>query len=376
MSSDEDDYLSNKFLPNENTTSLKSATYSQLRKAAQKKAQSKNEQNRIKSRRQREIESREEGLSKSLFERAREEEEAGLSSGNKALSIMMKMGFKPGQALGNNDSLVKDIPNSSPPEKEASNQPTIEDTLNMHTKHKTEPLPLNEWAGKKGIGLGKRARSPSAAERLAKMAKMAEEMDHRNFRERARDDYNNRRAEGRLGVYSSRYLHAFIQWYNVLHFFILSDPLAPAQLTCATLDEQMGKSFNVLWLNPNNPNTFPQGLMDALYNTGNPATIANDAGDSIQSRLRKQMQADSLQPIDDAEPATNTKSLIPTEDQYGSEVLEEATQFLRLQAQDRLHLVLSYLRDKHAYCFWCGVKYDSEEEIQSQCPGSDEDDHD
>jgi hypothetical protein len=203
--------------------------------------------------------------------------------------------------------------------------------------------------GKKGIGLGKRARSPSAAERLAKMAKMAEEMDHRNFRERARDDYNNRRAEGRL---------------------------APAQLTCATLDEQMGKSFNVLWLNPNNPNTFPQGLMDALYNTGNPATIANDAGDSMQSRLRKQMQADSLQPIDDAEPATNTKSLIPTEDQYGSEVLEEATQFLRLQAQDRLHLVLSYLRDKHAYCFWCGVKYDSEEEIQSQCPGSDEDDHD
>ena len=37
------------------------------------------------------------------------------------------------------------------------------------------------------------------------MAKMAEEMDHRDFRERARDDYNNRRAEGRLGVYPSRF---------------------------------------------------------------------------------------------------------------------------------------------------------------------------
>jgi len=179
------------------------------------------------------------------------------------------------------------------------------------------------------------------------MAKMAEEMDHRDFRERTRDDYNNRRAEGRL---------------------------APAQLTCATLDEQMGKSFNVLWLNPNNPNTFPRGLLDALYNTDNLTTIVNDTGESVQSRLRKQMQADSLQPIDDEE--TNAKSLIPAEDQYGSEVLEEATQFLRLQAQDRLHLVLSYLRDKHAYCFWCGVKYDSEEEIGSQCPGPDEDDHD
>ena len=159
MSSDEDDYLSNKFLPHDNASSSKPSTYSQLRKAALRKAQLKNEQNRIKSRRQREIESREEGLSKSLFERAKEEE-AGMGSGNKALSIMMKMGFKPGQALGNNDHLVNDIPNSSPPENDAegepqqidstSNRPTIGEALpvmNIHTKHKVEPLPLNEWAG-------------------------------------------------------------------------------------------------------------------------------------------------------------------------------------------------------------------------------------
>ena len=91
------------------------------------------------------------------------------------------------------------------------------------------------------------------------------------------------------------------------------------------------KKFNVLWLNPNNPNTFPRGLLDALYNTGNLTTIVNDTGESVQSRLRKQMQADSLQPIDDKELTTNAKSLKPAEDQYGSEVLEEATQFLRLQ---------------------------------------------
>jgi hypothetical protein len=90
------------------------------------------------------------------------------------------------------------------------------------------------------------------------------------------------------------------------------------------------EKFNVLWLNPNNPNTFPRGLLDALYNnTDNLTTIVNDTGESVQSRLRKQMQADSLQPIDDEE--TNAKTLIPAEDQYGSEVLEEATQFLRLQ---------------------------------------------
>lgn len=164
MSSDEDDYLSNKFLPDENANSSKPTTYSQLRRAVQNKAQSKNEQNKIKSRRQREMESREEGLSKSLFERAKEEEETGMSSGNKALSIMMKMGFKPGQALGNSDHLANDIQNSSsgsPPKNNAeggpqergftSDRPTVRETppvMNIHTKHKTEPLPLNEWAGR------------------------------------------------------------------------------------------------------------------------------------------------------------------------------------------------------------------------------------
>ena len=165
MSSDEDDYLSNKFLPDENAIPSKHTTYSQLRKAAQKKAQLKNEQNKIKSRRQREIESREEGLNKSLFERAKEEEQAGMSSsGNKALSIMMKMGFKPGQALGNNDHLTNDslltssaldspLENDAEgdPPQEKSDTPTVRETpsvMNIHTKHKTEPLPLNEWTGR------------------------------------------------------------------------------------------------------------------------------------------------------------------------------------------------------------------------------------
>ncbi|KAF8165152.1 hypothetical protein B0H34DRAFT_687998 [Crassisporium funariophilum] len=369
MSSDDDDYLSNKFLEGASTSS-KPTTYSQIRKAAQKKAQLRNEQNRTKSRRQREIDSREEGLSKSLFERAKEDEEAGIGSGNKALSIMMKMGFKPGQALGNDHQASPSLSSSNVSEpnfsrasvndhRYASSSPSqaatsedIQSVTTSHTKHKVEPLPLNEWAGRKGIGLGKRARSPSAAERLAKMAKMAENVDHRDFRDRTRDEYNNRRAEGRL---------------------------VPAQLTCASLDEQMGKSFNVLWLNPHNHDTFPAGLIDALAMHSNLALIPDQHhSDSIQARLRKQMQADSLQSVEDSAErlTTKMKSSIPTEDQYTPELLEEATQFLRLQAQDRLHLVLSYLRDKHAYCFWCGVKYENEEHLHSQCPGQDEDDHD
>lgn len=254
MSADEDDdYLSDKFLVTAASTTTKASSYSEIRKEAHRKAQLKNVLNRQKGRHQREIEAREEGLSKSLFERAKEEAASGSGSTNKALSIMMKMGFKPGQSLGNtgdhdgshessgsptttgidtdtailstaSDERKRSISSASPGDGDASSVKAPD----TRTQHKTEPLPLNEWEGasdlffysciscmstiiddgvlsigRKGIGLGKRrARSPSAAERLAKMAKMAENMEQRDYRERTRDEYNNRRAEGRLGRYS------------------------------------------------------------------------------------------------------------------------------------------------------------------------------
>jgi len=352
MSDDDDDYLSEKFLNASTSTAAKPTTYSQIRKEAKKKSQQKNEQNRHKSRRQLELESREEGLSKSLFERAKEEEDSGLvGSSNKALSIMRKMGFKPGQSLGNSghDQSDRDLSRGPSNGVESTKDASAAHPTIANPKHKTEPLPIQEWAGRKGIGLGKRAHSPSPAERLAKMAKMAEDMGQRDFRDRARDEYNNRRAEGRL---------------------------VPAQLTCRTLDEQMGKSFNVLLLSPNNHDTFPAGLIKALSLNSNLPVVSERHGDPIQNRLKQQMRADALQPLHDdplGEPGPVMKS---PEDQFSPEVLEEATQFLRLQAQDRLHLVLSYLRHKHAYCFWCGVKYEDEEDMQNQCPGTEEDDHD
>ena len=46
------------------------------------------------------------------------------------------------------------------------------------------------------------------------------------------------------------------------------------------------------------------------------------------------------------------------------------------QAQDRLTLVLDYLRRKYAYCFWCGTQYEDAEDMENSCPGPDEDAHD
>ncbi|CAL1702243.1 unnamed protein product [Somion occarium] len=206
--------------------------------------------------------------------------------------------------------------------------------------------------GKKGIGLGKRAASPSATERLAKMAKMAEDRDHLDFRDRARQEYEERRAEGQLG---------------------------PAQRTCVTLDEKDGREFNVLWLNPNNPDGFPEGFLDALNDPVLVASIHRNRVDtSLEGRLRARMQADALQPLtstlDDVESRKDKVTLAKTT--YSEEDIKEATQFLRLGPKDRLTLVLEYLRRRYAYCFWCGTEYNDQEDLENNCPGPDEEDHD
>jgi hypothetical protein len=148
----------------------------------------------------------------------------------------------------------------------------------------------------------------------------------------------------------------------------------------------------VLWLNPSNHNTFPPGLIEAvtLHNNG-AMPFECDATETAQSRMRKQMQADALQPLKNE--GEEEESLGTLVEHFPPDLMEEITQFFRLQvscncisrvdltfchlkAQDRLGLVLAYLRDKHAYCFWCGIEYGSIEEMESQCPGPEEEDHD
>ncbi|KAJ3988104.1 hypothetical protein F5890DRAFT_1583607 [Lentinula detonsa] len=331
-----------------------SKTYSQLRKDAEKRAKERNEQSRVKSRRERELEAREEGLSKSLFDRAKEEETGGNSGLNKGLTLMMKMGFQPGQSLGQshddgskpNEPSKLEIPSLVPLLDRERSQPS-----RISNSHRTEPLPLNEWSGKQGIGTSKkRGISPSAAERLAKMAKMAEESAKEDFRDRSRREYEERRAENTLG---------------------------PAQRTCATLDEKCGIPFNVLWLNPGNTDTFPPGLIETL-NSHTTLDIQFDQDhlddDNLKSRLQKEMKANLLQPISNKD---NIEPLVAPE--FSQSTLEEIQQFFRLQnskAQDRLTLVISYLRDHYAYCFWCGTHYDGQDEMKNNCPGPYEEAHD
>jgi hypothetical protein len=53
---------------------------------------------------------------------------------------------------------------------------------------------------------------------------------------------------------------------------------------------------------------------------------------------------------------------------------EELEAFNELSAEERLTRVVTYLRDKHHYCFWCKYQYETAE--MEGCPGLTEEDHD
>lgn len=163
MAEGEDDYLSDKFLIESAPSGSKSQgnSYSERRRQAQRKSELKNVQNRKKSRRQLEEEAREEGLKKSLFERAKEEEQE-LGTQSKAMSLMMKMGFKPGQTLGASDSMAEShLGRSSeriavsPTVAESTNEMTDGSDLKDSNKlqHRKEPLPIELRSGERPLPL-------------------------------------------------------------------------------------------------------------------------------------------------------------------------------------------------------------------------------
>ncbi|KIJ56559.1 hypothetical protein M422DRAFT_57267 [Sphaerobolus stellatus SS14] len=316
----------------------KPLTYAERRKEAQRVAEIKNAQNRKKSRRELEEESRQEALSKSLFEKAQEEEQAGTK--NKAMAMMLKMGYKPGQTLGR----IEEPATATTTEAASSSRKT--------TGHLVEPIAIDIWAGRQGVGKRKRPVSPKAAAKLAKIVQTAADEDARgSFRERARMEYEERRANGRL---------------------------VTATRTCFTLDQKAGKEFNILWLNPQDPETFPSDLLEALTTDPTTLEVLHTDGVDDAERLRKQMRADALQPLaelEDENTATE-KPALTAKDALPPEVVEEARQFISANAPKRLEMVLEYLRAKYFYCFWCGTQYTDLEDLQRNCPGLTEEDHD
>lgn len=59
------------------------------------------------------------------------------------------------------------------------------------------------------------------------------------------------------------------------------------------------------------------------------------------------------------------------------EEVEKYVNMISLSLQDfqLLAVIINYLRTKYKYCLWCGIKYESLEDIEDNCPGNTYDSH-
>jgi hypothetical protein len=57
------------------------------------------------------------------------------------------------------------------------------------------------------------------------------------------------------------------------------------------------------------------------------------------------------------------------------ETEEEVDKLQSLKLDQQLELLIVYLRETYFYCFWCRAKYDSKDDLDTNCPGTEEDDH-
>ena len=267
MSDDEEcDYMSEDFLakclPKDVIPGLKKTQHERREHEIQKKRQARfEEEQKFKKQRRSlkeiETEARDEGLAKSL------------DSSNKGFALMAKMGYKPGNSLGKDNT------------------------------GRVEPVEVVIKEGK--AGLGREAAMKRIAEEKCRILeerarKCVEDFDPAAFRAQMREKHMARRTE--------------------------SD-LFKAQKSCRELDEK--KDFT-----------------DPAEKWFWPA-IAKPPKD---------------------------------EDEEDEEEEEEEEEVDLFSAEEKLGLLVTYLRAEHNYCMFCGINFDNEQDMTQNCPGPGRDDHD
>jgi hypothetical protein len=267
-------------------------------------------------------EAAERAYTKPKAEREAEEEAAReaslltpLPSTNKGFKMMAKMGFKEGDALGKSESA------------------------------RTEPIKVNVKDDKGGIGLETERKRKvreqfEKAERDLKRSK-AEDLD---YREAQRQQMREKKVE--------------------------SD-LYKAQKTTERLDEKtLGgkdpgqvplKSINVLWRGRE------RYRRDKIRERKDDLQLRN-------SILARQPAYDDDEEDKDYQTALGQEELATTIDDDLEEDDQEFEDFEALPIAERLEKVLTFLREKHHYCYWCGHQYP--DAGMEGCPGVTEDEHD
>ncbi|WOO81534.1 G patch domain-containing protein 11 [Vanrija pseudolonga] len=386
MSDSEDDFMSDKFLVEAPTANK---TYSQRRSHAALKAERKVRADNAAPRREEEAARRHAGLNTSLFDTPAQPE-AGGSGQAKAMGLMMKMGWKVGEGLGRRRSASPERAPKAAAYDDDAPRAGLGARQADTAGGRAEPIRISMWAGRKGLA----ARSPSpppllnprrtnpdylAPERHAALAADADA-----FRGRRGADSAAKKAERDAGK---------------------------ARALLQEMDEARGVKFHPLWAQPGNPAALPRELLRLIYpdevssrsaseeleEVPLPVPVAASARENNMSaaeRLRAQMRRDMLSdlgggegededirfgvapPKDDDEDKPAPAGADEAEIDWPS-LVSGTKRVLSLTPQEHLAFLVSQLRTEHLFCFWCGSKYASFEEMDGPggCPGEDEDDH-
>ncbi|EAL19884.1 hypothetical protein CNBG0270 [Cryptococcus deneoformans B-3501A] len=430
MSDSEDDFMSDKFLVD--APPPEPLNYSARRaKESLKSQRSGQAKNQLKLK-DLEEQRRREGLETSLFERFgddrgkggdKEEAREAEKGGNKAMEMMMKMGWKVGQGLGKKRS-------PSPPLHLASSsrggigskRPRLDDgqeeNENGHqeslerererepTRPRNEPIRISLWARRKGLSarspsppplpLNTANRNPDALD-TAKMEQLGRATE--GFRDRQRVEWAEKERE-RKGKKARELLVEMDREKGVkfhpLHV-LPSDPLGtlPRPLLKLIYPSQLDL------LSPS-PSSSPSRSLPKLSSFGKEENI------SAAERLREQMRRDMLTDLDlgadrgeeDEEGVLRFgveesrverlrregegegeqhehKEEVDYKDVDWEEMVPGTKRVLSMDPATYLTFTVDQLRHEHLFCFWCAYKYKSYEEMEGPggCPGEEEDDH-
>lgn len=91
--------------------------------------------------------------------------------------------------------------------------------------------------------------------------------------------------------------------------------------------------FNVLWINPNDVDSIPKGLMDGMLEYIQGTSLVPFGRGNEATRLRDQMRADALQPVasDEDDNDHNGMNKATQQEEFPAETVEEAVYFFRLR---------------------------------------------
>ncbi|KAH9816410.1 hypothetical protein DFH28DRAFT_203405 [Melampsora americana] len=331
---EDDDFMSDKFLiPINDHSSNSTLTYSDKRKRKQIESLTKSHK---RSRAEQEIEAREEGLRKDLIaNQLKSINESGSkdpiintsTTHSKAIQMMLKMGFQPGQALGLQPQADSIEPNLSKETSNTENQchEVFSNQASSSQKPLITPIEITIRNGRGGIGTEKRTKTRFQFSKSNQELNEDEIKVQREFLEKSKTKFDIRKIESNL---------------------------SKARRTCQELDHRNQVEENVLWLDP----------------------FSVEFGDEVNGLDTNEKK---LKGLKDSNEFGTTVVLTEEEEEEEDSTLdrEEKASWLALDSASRLIYTLRYLRQEYFYCIWCGCQYDSSEELDKECPGVDEDEH-